>query len=129
MRGAGGTDGGLSTFFVGAAMLIGAVWFFLDSVSVTMGRGYLGRYYGGSMLITMAPLMLGIFLLFLNSTNKIAWVVSTIGLVIIVLEVISTLRFHMHMKLWQWIILLIFALGGLALMVKSFKSTTSQAIE
>ena len=110
MRGAGGTDGGIGSFFIGAIMLVSAIWFFLDSVNVTTGRGYFGRYYGGSMLITTAPLMLGIFLLFLSSKSKAAWAITTIGFIIIVLEVISTLRFHMHMKLWQWILLLILVL-------------------
>lgn len=121
MRGSGGTSGGIPHFLIGAAMLFGAIWMFLDSVWVGTGHGYLSRYYGGSMLITLAPLGLGIFMLFLNSSNKIAWVVSGIGLLVIAVDVIGSLHFRMHLKLWQLVILMVFAIGGGALIMKSFK--------
>lgn len=124
IKGSGGSEGGISQFFMGCVMLVGSIWMLLDSTWVRVGHhGYLGRYYGGSMLITLAPLCLGIFMLFMNSKNKIGWIVSILGLGIVILEIISSLRFQMHMKSWQLILLLIGGIGGTALIIKSFRSS------
>ena len=127
MQGAGGTEGGLGIFFIGAAMLLGGLWMFIDSIYVSTHYGILSRYYGGSSFITMAPLALGILLLFFNAERKTGWVVATIGLVIVLVDVLSGVRFVMHMKLWQWIIVLVFTVGGAGLLLRSFRDASRPA--
>ena len=130
MKGAGGTEGGIGSFWLGAIMVVAAIWMFLDSVSVgTHRHGYASRYYGGSMLITMAPMTLGIFLLFFNSKNPIGWIVTGLGALLIGVEVVSTLRFHMHLKLWQWLLLLIFGIGGSGLIARSLRDGSQRKVE
>ncbi|MEM1095694.1 MAG: hypothetical protein AAF730_01130 [Bacteroidota bacterium] len=123
MQGAGGTEGGLGAFFVGAAMLLGGLWMFIDSIYVSTQYGILSRYYGGSSFITMGPLVLGILLLFFNAERKTGWIVAGIGLVIVLVDVLSGVRFGMHMKLWQWIIVLVFTVGGAGLLLRSFRDS------
>lgn len=124
MRGSGGSEGGVSTFFIGLIMLAGGCWLFLDAVWVdTASFGYFGRYVGGSTLIVLFPLILGIFLLFWNSSSKIGWVITGLGFLIIAAEVLSRLQFRMSMKLWHLVILLVLIFGGFGLIVRSFRET------
>lgn len=120
MKGAGGTEGGLGSFFVGVIMLSAGLWMLFDSVHVSSGYGLLSGYYGGSTLITLAPLILGILLLFFNSKSKAGWILSGLGLLMIISDALSGLRFFMHMKLWQLVVVLVFTFGGLGLVLKSF---------
>jgi len=119
MKGAGGTEGGLKMFALGVILLGGGAWMFVDSVNVGTHHGIISRYVGGSSVITMFPLFLGIFLLLFSNTSKLAWSVTVAGLIIIAADVISGLRFHMHMRLWKWIILATCVFGGLGLIVRS----------
>ncbi|NTW48480.1 MAG: hypothetical protein HGB19_01860 [Chlorobiales bacterium] len=125
MKGAGGTEGGLGSFFIGVVMLGAGLWMLFDSIHVSSGYGLISRYYGGSGLITMGPLILGIFFLFFNSKNKIGWILSGVGLLLIITDVISSLQFFMHMKLWQLIVVLVFIFGGLGMTLRSFAETKS----
>ena len=110
----------MGSFFIGVIMLVAGLWMFFDSISVTTYHGYISRYYGGSSAITMAPLMLGIFLLFFSNKSKMGWVVLGVGIVLVAADVISGLRFFMHMKLWKWAVILVFIAGGLGLIMRSY---------
>lgn len=127
MRGAGGSPGGLGSFGLGLLLFGGGIWLLLDAIHVRSAHGWLGRYTGGSMLITLAPLALGILLLFINSRNKFAWLLAVAGLAIVLLEAISGLRLDMRMKLWQLLILLVAVIGGLGLMIRSFRDGGKRA--
>lgn len=126
MKGAGGTEGGIGTFFVGVIMLGAGLWMLFDSIHVSSGYGMFSRYYGGSGLITMGPLILGIFFLFFNSKSKVGWIFSGLGLLLIITDVISSLQFFMHMKLWELVIVLVFIFGGLGLTARSLVETKKE---
>jgi hypothetical protein len=122
MKGAGGTEGGISSFFIGSLMFIGGIWMLMDAIIVYTQRvGWLSQYLGSSSLPVFAPLGLGLVLLFFNSRNKIGWVVSVLGLAIILIEVVSRLQFYLRMELWQFIVVLIFILGGIGLVLRSLR--------
>lgn len=120
MKGAGGTDGGIGSFWIGVLMFIGGIWMLLDAVIVyTQRTGWLSRYTWDSALPVFAPLGLGLLLLFFDYRSKIGWIVSALGLVL--LEVVSRLQFYMRMELWQFIVVMVFIIGGLGLVLRSFR--------
>ena len=92
MKGAGGTDGGIGSFWIGVLMFIGGIWMLLDAVIVyTQRTGWLSRYTWDSALPVFAPLGLGLLLLFFDYRSKIGWIVSALGLGLVLLEVVSRL--------------------------------------
>ncbi len=126
MKGAGGTEGGIESFWIGFLMFIGGIWMLIDAIIVyTQRAGWLSRYIGESALPVFAPLGLGLLLLFFNYKSKIGWIVSALGLGLILVEVISRLQFYLRMELWQFIVVMIFILGGLGLMLRSFRDYAS----
>lgn len=132
MKGSGGTEGGVGTFFLGLCLAIGAAYFFFDSVRVgTGGHGwitgmYRGWFHGGwettSLGVIFVPFFLGVLLLFYDARMKWAWWVMWGGLAIIAVEILSRLRFYMYMKTTHLLIIIAMLAAGTALMLKSYKS-------
>ena len=81
MRGAGGTPGGLGTFFLGFVMIVAGGYLLTDQVMVTSGAWRWGGYnvFGLSLL----PLLLGVGLLFANGRSIAGWLLTWAGAVII----------------------------------------------
>jgi hypothetical protein len=136
MKGSGGTQGGVGMFFIGLCLAIGATWLFFDSVRVgTAGYGWMsgafhgwrGRGGGGmlettSMGIIFVPFFLGVLALFYNSKQKWAWILTTVGVGIIAVEILSRLRFMMYMKTSSLILMIVMFAAGCAFMLRSYGS-------
>jgi len=122
MKGAGGTEGGIGSFWIGCLMFVGGIWMLIESIIVyTQRTGWLSRFTNDSILPVFAPLGLGLILLFFDYKSKIGWIVSVLGLGLILMEVVSRLQFYMRMELWQFIVVMVFILGGLGLVLRSFR--------
>lgn len=122
MKGAGGTDGGIGSFWIGVLMFIGGIWMLMDAIIVyTQRTGWLSQHTWNSALPVFAPLGLGLLLLFFDYKNKIGWIVSALGLGLVLAEVVSRLQFYMRMELWQFVVVMVFIIGGLGLVLRSFR--------
>ena len=101
----GGTRGGEGKFFLGLLLSAVALYFFFDSVRVeTPGGGWVsGALRGGrgghaglwettSMGIVFLPFVIGLIALFYDASKKWAWVLTWVGLAIIVIEFLSRIR-------------------------------------
>ena len=130
MRGAGGSSGGLGTFLVGIIMLIGGVYLLLNSIQVSSNFGaqlYGFSAFGSQMSITsgiiMIPFMLGVGIVFYNSKNVIGWFLAGGSLIALVFGVISSIRFTFsRMSAFDLIVILVLAVGGLGIVLRSFRS-------
>jgi hypothetical protein len=132
MKGSGGTEGGLGLFFFGLCLAIAAGYFFFDSVRVgTAGYGLIsGLFRGGygsgwgttSMGLIFVPFFIGVGALFYNAKQKWAWFLTWAGLGILVVEILSRIRFFMQMKTTHLLILIIMFAAGTALMLRSYKA-------
>lgn len=131
MRGSGGSDGGCFTFLLGLALCLGGAYLFLDSVHVRTGNmgvlAGLGNRHGGlgmttSMGLIFVPFFLGVIMMFYNSKMKSGWVLTGLGVVIIIVEIVSRIRFNMSMKTTHLLLLFLMMAGGLGLMLKSFRA-------
>lgn len=132
MRGAGGTSGGLGHFFIGLVMMCGGFYMLLNAINVSSSFGMGMRLYGfsgmgGNYNITsgmvMIPFMFGIGLIFYNSKNIFGWILAIGSIVGLVFGVISSIRFTFKtMTSFDLIVILILAIGGLGLFLRSLKN-------
>lgn len=136
MRGAGGTSGGVGQFFIGLVMMCGGFYLLLNSISVTSNFGFGTRMYGvsafgGSFGITsgmiMIPFMFGVGFIFYDSKNWIGWLLSLGSLVALIFGVIAAIRFNFRaMSAFDLIAILVLAIGGLGLFLRSLKTIDAQ---
>jgi len=130
----GGNDGGSTAFVTGMGLILVALgmYLFLDSVRVTsashglvsgrMSRGGSGLWETTSMGIIFVPFLIGIGVLFFDADRNWAWWVAGIGLAIIVIEILSRVRFEMTIKTTHLLLLLGMVAGGAGLLTKSYFS-------
>ncbi len=132
MRGAGGTSGGFGQFFIGLMMMCGGFYMLLNAITVSSGFGMGMRLYGfsamgGSYSITsgmvLIPFMFGVGMIFYNSKNIFGWLLAAGSITAIIFGVISSLRFSFRsMSSFDLIVILVLAIGGLGLFLRSLKS-------
>ena len=139
MRGAGGTSGGLGQFFIGFIMMCGGFYLLLNAISVSSNFGMGARLYGfsafgGNYSITsgliMIPFIFGVGMIFYNSKNFIGWLLALGSLTGLIFGVISTIRFSFKsMSAFDLIVILVLAMGGLGLFLRSLKSMDPEPVE
>jgi len=129
----GGTQGGDVLFYFGLGLfLLGfGSYLFFDSVRVVasnsgflsgmMGRGGLGSTVSNGLIFT--PFFLGIVILFYDSKKKWAWIITGLGIALVVVEILSRTRFHMNIKVSHLMILLLMMASGTGLLLRSFTLT------
>jgi uncharacterized protein len=137
----GGTPGGKGEFLGGIGLVLAglALYLFFDSVQMTaggagfvsglMGAGQGGWWDTGSRGIIFVPFLLAIIALFYNSDYWWAWVLLWVGLGIIVIEILSRLRFVFNMKTSYFMILLVLFGAGVGLIVRSFRNAETPSDE
>lgn len=132
MKGAGGTSGGFGHFFIGLIMMCGGFYMLLNAITVTSNFGMGMRLYGFSTMggnynitsgMVMIPFMFGVGLIFYNSRNIIGWILSLGAITGLILGVISSIRFSFKtMTSFDLIVILVLAIGGLGLFLRSLKA-------
>ena len=124
----GGKDGGEGLFLGGLALMIAGLYFFLDSVKVSSGQfgaisGMIGRGRQGmettSMGIVFVPFLIGVGVLFYDSAKRWAWWLSGLGLVLIVIEMMSRIRFVMEIKTSTLLLMFILIAAGAGLVARA----------
>jgi len=134
LENAGGTPGGLSVFVGGAALSAVSAWFFVDSVRVTTyGSGLISRVGGiggtGSMGVIFLPFFIGVVALFYDASKRWPWALMSVGVAVIVIEILSRLRFFLDLKLSHFMIMLISFAAGLGLMLRALRSMPAESSE
>lgn len=132
MNGAGGNSGGIGHFFIGLLMMCGGFYLLLNAITVTTNFGFSSRLYsvntlGSSFGITggtvMLPFIFGIGLIFYNSRNILGWLLSIGSITALIFGVISSVRFSLRtMTSYDLIVILVLAVGGLGLFLRSLKA-------
>ncbi len=132
MNGAGGSSGGIGHFVVGLLMMSGGFYMLLNSIAVTSNFGFGSHLYnfnafgtgfgitGGTVMI---PFMFGVGLIFYNSKNIFGWLLSICSITALIFGVISSVRFSLRtMSSFDLIVILVLAIGGLGLFLRSLKT-------
>ena len=121
IEGAGGTPGGIYTFFIGLIMTVAGGFLFMNHVKVGYSFwNFFGRDTHGLILL---PLLFGIGFLFFNGKSIIGWILTGGGALIIFLGVIVNLRFYFpRTSLFNLLVMLVLLIGGIGLILRSLKS-------
>jgi len=132
MKGAGGTSGGLGHFFIGLVMMCGGFYLLLNAITVTSSFGMGMRMYGFSAMgshynitsgMVMIPFMFGVGLIFYNGKNILGWLLAIGSITALIFGVISSVRFSFRtMTSFDLIVILVLAMGGLGLFLRSLKT-------
>ncbi|NBW86585.1 MAG: hypothetical protein EBR23_07105 [Planctomycetia bacterium] len=136
VRGAGGTPGGTWLFFAGLVLAAVGLWFFLSNVHVMsepfgMVSGFLGNRFGGatpamSTGAVFVPVFAGLVLLFYDARLKWGWALVYVGLAIIVIDILSRIRFQMGMPVSNLLLMLGMVAAGIGMMLRSFRDKRDQ---
>jgi hypothetical protein len=132
MNGAGGTSGGIGQFFISLIMMCGGFYMLLNAISVSSSFGLGSRLYGISAMgsrfgvtggMVMIPFMFGIGLVFFNSKNIIGWLLTIGSITALIFGVISSISFSFKtMTAFELITILVLAIGGLGMFLRSLKT-------
>jgi len=131
VKGAGGTNGGISEFFMGLAMMCGGFYMLLKSITVTsgfnMGMGlYRFNFYGYQHSVTsgmiMIPFIFGVGIIFYNYRNFFGWLLSVGSIGALIFGVISTIQFSIRaFTAFDLIVIIVLAFGGTGLFLRSLR--------
>jgi hypothetical protein len=120
-RGAGGTPGGVGQFFIGLVMAVVGVYLLLNQVQVTTSFWSFGRF--GGFGPTLLPLLVGVAFLFYNGKSIIGWLLTGLGLAIILAGILMNLDIYFRQTtLFNTIVMLGLLFGGLGLIARSLRS-------
>ena len=119
-RGAGGTPGGLGTFFLGAAMVVAGGYMLLQQVTVTSGFWHLWGY--NAFGLSLLPLLVGIGLLFFDGRSIAGWLLAGAGALIIVVGILLHLQiFFRPTSLFNTLVMLGLIAGGVGVVARSVR--------
>ena len=135
-----GTEGGTPSFVMGGGAILIAVglYLLLDSVRVVTGdfgaisgmmhrRGGMGETT--SMGIVFVPFLIGVGVLFFDVQKRWAWVLSGLGLLVLVIEILSRIRFRMDTKVSHLLMILVMIAAGAGLLAKAYLARNAAKAE
>lgn len=122
----------------GLVLIALGMYLFLDSVRVHSGHygwmsGMIGRGRQGmetsSMGIVFVPFLIGVGVLFFDASKKWAWWLSGLGLAVIVIEILSRIRFVLEMKTTHLLMILCMVAAGAGMALRAFAIGRSRKSE
>jgi hypothetical protein len=123
LRNVGGTQGGLTWFLGGLAMLAVGVYLLFQQVDVHGGYWRWGGWgSGNSFGLTLVPLLIGVGILFYDGESKVGWIVGGLGLLIIIAGIVANLEIHFRRtSLFNTILILVLIAGGIGVILRSLR--------
>jgi hypothetical protein len=120
-QGAGGTPGGVGTFFLGLAMAAAGGYLLTNQVTVTSYYWHLWGY--SAFGLSLLPLLFGIGWLFFNGGSILGWVLTVAGAAIIFVGILTNLHIYFRpTSLFNTLCMLLLLVGGLGLIARSLRS-------
>ena len=120
-RGAGGTPGGIGSFFIGLAMAAVGGYLLLNQVQVTTSFWNFGHY--GGFGLTLLPLLIGVAFLFYDGKSVVGWLLTSLGAAIILANILMNMDIYFRQTtLFNTILMLGLLFGGLGLIARSLRS-------
>jgi hypothetical protein len=119
-RGAGGTPGGVGTFFIGVIMAAAGGYLLLNQVQVTTSFWHFGAY--GGFGLTLIPLLVGVAFLFYNGKSVVGWLLTIVGATIILAGVLMNMDIYFRpTSLYNTLMMLGLLFGGIGVIAKSLR--------
>lgn len=127
-KGAGGTTGGTTRFLLGIILFIVGMYLLLKNIYVQHSFGIGSNMYnfngvGITSGMLLIPFIIGVGMLFYNYKNILGWVLALGAVVLIIVGVITSIRFTLAgMSAFDILLILIILAGGIGLFLSSFKN-------
>lgn len=125
-RGAGGTPGGIGTFFLGLALAVVGGYLVLNQVQVTSAFSSFGLWgwsMPGGFGLTMLPMLIGIGFLFFDGKSIIGWGLCVSGALIILAAILMSLSIHWgQTSLFNTLLMFGMLAAGLGLIFRSLRA-------
>ena len=119
-RGAGGASGGVGEFLLGLGMSVAGAYLLTQRVTVTSGYWTLWGY--NAFGLSLLPLLFGTGLLFFNGRSIAGWLLTFVGLVIILVGIIANLGVYFQpTSLFNTLVMLALLAGGIGLVARSLR--------
>lgn len=114
----------LLEFFAGMVLLGGGIYWVLNSFVVSFSWGSLWGDFGISTQLTtglmLVPLLVGIGLAFFMERKLLPGIIISIGILIILITLLTSVRFHpVSASLWQYILMFGMIAAGAGLLAKT----------
>ena len=123
LRGAGGTEGGIGAFVIGALMAVAGAYLLTNQVTVTSGYWHLGGY--NAFGLSLLPFIIGIAFLFFDGRSIIGWLLTIIGAVIIFVGILTNLDVYFRpTSLFNTILMLVLLFGGIGLVARALRPSS-----
>jgi hypothetical protein len=125
-RGAGGTPGGIGEFLAGTVMAAAGGYLLTNQVQVTTSFWH---FWGGSSFgLTLVPLMIGVGILFFNGKSWAGWLLTIVGLTIILAGILMNMDIYFRpTSLFNTITMLVLLAGGIGLIARSLRAAPPAA--
>jgi hypothetical protein len=122
----GGTPGGFTTFVAGICMTGAGGYLLLNQVQVHGGYFMFGGLpYGTSFGLSLVPILIGVFLLFVNGKSVLGWILTGAGGAIVLAGILMSLQIHFQpTSLYNTLVILVLLFGGLGLVFRSLRAAT-----
>jgi len=118
--GAGGTPGGVGQFFLGVLLAGIGTYLVLNQVQVTSSWGHMWGY--SSFGLSVVPLLLGVGMLFYNGKSTAGWVLSILGLGIILAGILMNMDIYFRpTSLYNTLFMLAMLAAGFGLIARSLR--------
>ncbi|HKP30742.1 MAG TPA: hypothetical protein VJU15_15125 [Gemmatimonadales bacterium] len=115
----------MGTFFAGLAMVVAGGYLLLTTVTVSSGHWMLWGY--SAFGLSLAPLLIGVGMLFFNGKSVAAWVLTGAGALIILAGIITNMRIYFGpASLFDTLVMLVLLAGGIGLIAKSLKTVSRE---
>jgi hypothetical protein len=120
LRGAGGTEGGVGPFVIGALMAVAGAYLLTNQVTVTTGFWRLWGY--NAFGLSLLPFIIGLAFLFFDGRSILGWVLTVAGAVIIFVGILSNLDVYFRpTSLFNTLLMLVLLFGGVGLVARSLR--------
>src|SRR5947208_16302597 len=124
-RGAGGTPGGVGTFFAGLLLTVLGGYLVLNQVQVTSSFTFFGLWGLGRPAgfgLTMLPMLIGVGVLFFDGKSKLGWILTVGGALTILAAVLMSLSIHWEATtLFNTLLMFGMLAAGLGLVARSLR--------
>ena len=120
LRGAGGTEGGIGVFVIGALMAVAGAYLLTSQVTVTTGFWRLWGY--NAFGLSPLPFIIGIAFLFFDGRSIVGWVLTVAGAVIIFVGILMNLDVYFRpTSLFNTLLMFVLLFGGVGLVARSLR--------